>query len=125
MSYGLPHNDMISNLTLFSFHNLKFILQQTLTATLVSLSQINDPDKLERAFAASTAHDMFNYMSVAIFFPIEVATQFLARVTALMVKNAHTESGDTWQVRVLQQYYCYSQNVYYLYCSRSLLQKLR
>jgi hypothetical protein len=64
----------------------------------MSLSQINDPDKFERAFSGASVHDMFNYMSLAVFFPIELATGFLAKTTGLMVKNASPESGEAWQV---------------------------
>jgi solute carrier family 34 (sodium-dependent phosphate cotransporter) len=63
---------------------------------------MGDHDQLEKAFAGATVHDMFNYMTVAILFPVELATQYLARITALCVKNASTEKGEEWEVRIYE-----------------------
>jgi sodium-dependent phosphate cotransporter len=59
----------------------------TLTNTLVALSHLGDSDDLERAFAGATIHDTFNYLSVVIFLPIEVATGMLYYMSRAMVQN--------------------------------------
>jgi sodium-dependent phosphate cotransporter len=69
----------------------------TVTNTLVSLGQLGDADQLERAFAGATVHDMFNYMTVCVLFPLEIATGYLRHLTGAMVKNASTSDGETWE----------------------------
>ena len=44
----------------------------TVTNTIVSVGHINKGTEFKRAFAASTVHDFFNIMAVAIVFPIEM-----------------------------------------------------
>ena len=44
----------------------------TVTNTIVSVGHINKGIEFKRAFAASTVHDFFNIMAVAIVFPIEM-----------------------------------------------------
>jgi len=69
----------------------------TVTNTLVAIGQMGNQDQLEKAFAGATVHDMFNYLTVAVLFPVELITGYLNRVTGLMVKNANTEKGDEWE----------------------------
>jgi sodium-dependent phosphate cotransporter len=49
----------------------------TITNILVSLVHINRRGEFRRAFAASTVHDIFNILSVIVFLPIQVYTNFL------------------------------------------------
>ena len=44
----------------------------SVTNTLVAMTQIGNKDEFERAFAAATVHDMFNWCTVLIVFTIEV-----------------------------------------------------
>ena len=44
----------------------------TVTNTIVSVGHINKGTEFKRAFSASTVHDFFNIMAVAIVFPIEM-----------------------------------------------------
>jgi len=53
-------------------------------------------DELERAFAGATVHDMFNFMTVAILFPIEIITHYLAALTWAIVRNVQTQKGEKW-----------------------------
>lgn len=46
----------------------------SITNTLVSFTQCSNRNEFRRAFAAATIHDMFNYLSVMTFLPLEVAT---------------------------------------------------
>lgn len=69
----------------------------SVTNTIVAMGHIGDSDQLERAFAGATVHDMFNFMNVALLFPIEVATGFLDALTGAMVKNAEPDDGEKWE----------------------------
>lgn len=46
----------------------------SVTNTIVSIVQAPDRNEFRRAFAAATVHDMFNWLTVIILLPIEVAT---------------------------------------------------
>lgn len=46
----------------------------SVTNTIVSLTQMGDRNEFRRAFAAATVHDMFNWLSVIVLFPIEIIT---------------------------------------------------
>jgi sodium-dependent phosphate cotransporter len=52
------------------------------TNTLVSLGSVSRREEFRRAFAGATLHDFFNLLTVAILFPIELATGYLARTAA-------------------------------------------
>jgi len=56
----------------------------TITNTLLSLGQVGDRDRFERAFAAATVHDCFNLLCVALFLPLEIATHFLTRLSGIV-----------------------------------------
>ena len=68
----------------------------TVTNTIVAMGQMGDGDQLERAFAGATVHDMFNFLTVAVFFPIELITGYLNRLTALCVRNFNSRDGEKW-----------------------------
>lgn len=53
----------------------------TMTSTLVSLGAAGDREQFRRAFTAASVHDMYNILSVAIFFPLEWAFGILNRVS--------------------------------------------
>lgn len=55
----------------------------TVTATIVSLAHMGRPGEFRRAFAVANCHDFFNYMSVLILLPLELATGFLRRTAGL------------------------------------------
>ena len=56
----------------------------TVTSTIVSLGHITRREEFRRAMAAATVHDFFNIISVAVLFPLEMATGLLRRsATAL------------------------------------------
>jgi solute carrier family 34 (sodium-dependent phosphate cotransporter) len=69
----------------------------TVTNTLVSLVHLGVPDEIERAFAGATIHDAFNYLTVAILLPVEVATGYLFHLTEAMVKNYQPQKGEEWE----------------------------
>jgi sodium-dependent phosphate cotransporter len=69
----------------------------TVTSTIVSLAHMRDIEQLERAFSAGTVHDMFNFMTVAVLFPLEIATGYLKAVTGALVDGAETGRNDPWE----------------------------
>ena len=54
----------------------------TVTNTIVSLAHMGRREEVRRAFAVATCHDFFNFISVAILLPIEIATGFLRHSAA-------------------------------------------
>ena len=52
----------------------------TITNTMVSMGQLTRRTEFRRAFAAATVHDFFNLLTLAILFPLELATGFLTRL---------------------------------------------
>lgn len=56
----------------------------TVTCLMVSMGQITQKAEFKRAFAAATVHDFFNLITVAILFPLELATGILAKLSGLM-----------------------------------------
>jgi len=56
----------------------------TITCTIVSLGHIGRGEEFERAYGGALLHDSFNVLSVAIIFPIELATGFLEKVAHVL-----------------------------------------
>jgi sodium-dependent phosphate cotransporter len=69
----------------------------SVTSTIVSLAHMRNTGQLERAFTAATVHDMFNFMTVAILFPLEIATGYLKAVTGALVDGAETSRSEPWE----------------------------
>ena len=46
----------------------------TVTNTIVSLAQAGNRNEFRRAFGGAVVHDMFNWLAVAVFLPLEVIT---------------------------------------------------
>jgi len=68
----------------------------SVTNTIVAIGQMGNGDQLERAFAAATVHDCFNFLTVLVLLPVEAGTGYLDVLTGAMVKNANTEKGENW-----------------------------
>ena len=49
----------------------------SVTNTIVSMGHLGRKEEFEKAFAASTVHDFFNFLAVIILFPIQYYTNFL------------------------------------------------
>ncbi|CAM4182291.1 Na/Pi symporter [Pseudoalteromonas byunsanensis] len=64
----------------------------TITNTLVSIGHIRSKEEFQRAFAASTVHDFFNLIAVAIFLPLEIMFGILQKLAASL---SHMFVGDT------------------------------
>lgn len=68
----------------------------SVTNTIVSMGQMADGVQLERAFAGATVHDLFNLLSVAVLFPLELISGYLYRFTSIMLPSAVAD-GDKWE----------------------------
>jgi sodium-dependent phosphate cotransporter len=55
------------------------------------------PDEFRRAFAVATCHDFFNYMSVAILLPLELATGFLQKTAAVLATTFEGMGGVKYE----------------------------
>jgi len=68
----------------------------SMTSTLVSLTQVTDVVQFERAFSAATVHDCFNWLSVIVLLIIELPTDYLLRLTQVIVdaQGEDTKGGD-------------------------------
>ncbi len=51
----------------------------TVTNSIVALGHMSRPEEFRRAFAAATCHDFFNFLTVAVLLPLEMATGFLRK----------------------------------------------
>jgi len=56
----------------------------SITNTIASLPQIKRNNEFKRAFSAATVHDFFNFLSVLVFFPLQLATNFLGIIATKM-----------------------------------------
>ena len=61
----------------------------SVTNTIVSLAQAAERNEFRRAFAGATVHDIFNWLSVLVFLPLEVVTRYLARLTDKIIEGLH------------------------------------
>ncbi|XP_075946225.1 solute carrier family 34 member 2a [Anarhichas minor] len=66
----------------------------SVTNTLVAMTQAGDRAIFRRAFAGATVHDFFNWLSVLVLLPLEVATGYLYVVTKLIIDSFKIESGE-------------------------------
>jgi len=64
----------------------------SVTNILVSLGHIARRLEFRRAFAAAIVHDIFNVLAVAIFLPLQLATNFLG-ITATRAATIFSEAG--------------------------------
>jgi sodium-dependent phosphate cotransporter len=69
----------------------------SVTNTIVAMGHLGDGDELERAFAGATVHDMFNFLSVGILFPVELITTFLFALSSASVPDDRPGQGDKWE----------------------------
>ncbi|KAE8300073.1 Sodium-dependent phosphate transport protein 2B [Larimichthys crocea] len=66
----------------------------SVTNTLVAVTQAGDRSVFRRAFAGATVHDFFNWLSVLVLLPLEVATGYLYVVTKLIIDSFKIQSGE-------------------------------
>ncbi|XP_058497406.1 solute carrier family 34 member 2a [Solea solea] len=66
----------------------------SVTNTLVAMTQVGDRSTFRRAFAGATVHDFFNWLSVIVLLPLEVASGYLYEVTKLIIDSFKIQSGE-------------------------------
>ncbi|XP_037115165.1 sodium-dependent phosphate transport protein 2B-like isoform X2 [Syngnathus acus] len=66
----------------------------SVTNTLVAMTQAGDRTIFRRAFAGATVHDFFNWLSVLVLLPLEVASGYLYEVTKLIIDSFQIQSGE-------------------------------
>ena len=59
----------------------------TITNTAVSLGHIKSGKEFQRAFAAATVHDFFNWMSVIIFLPLEIMFGIFEKIGSFLASH--------------------------------------
>jgi len=66
----------------------------TITNTLVSLGHVSRRDEFRRAFSGAIVHDIFNLLTVAILFPLEMALHPLERLVTFLVPGGIEKVGS-------------------------------
>nr|XP_020487985.1 sodium-dependent phosphate transport protein 2B-like [Labrus bergylta] len=66
----------------------------SVTNTIVAMMQAGDRNEFRRAFAGATVHDFFNWLSVLILLPLEVATGVLYKITHQLIKAFNIQTGE-------------------------------
>jgi sodium-dependent phosphate cotransporter len=64
----------------------------TITNILVSIGHITHSKEFERAYSGAVVHDVFNILSVAVLFPLQLLTNFLGRA-ALFMESLFENAG--------------------------------
>ena len=69
----------------------------TVTATVVSLAHMGRREEFERAFPIAVCHDAFNYATVLLLLPLELATGFLQRIAVSLGSMLEGSSGLNYE----------------------------
>ena len=75
----------------------------SVTNTIVSLCQMGEKEEFRRAFAGATVHDMFNLLAVLVLLPLELASQYLFRLTDAIVKSLDLETDKALKKDLLKK----------------------
>ncbi|KAG7230262.1 hypothetical protein INR49_024366 [Caranx melampygus] len=66
----------------------------SVTNTIVAMMQAAERTEFQRAFAGATIHDCFNWLSVLVLLPLEVASGLMARLSHLLVTSFRLQPGE-------------------------------
>ncbi|XP_037635513.1 sodium-dependent phosphate transport protein 2A-like [Sebastes umbrosus] len=66
----------------------------SVTNTIVAMMQAAERDEFQRAFAGATIHDCFNWLSVLVLLPLEVASGVTTRLSHLLVGCFELQPGE-------------------------------
>ncbi len=69
----------------------------TVTATIVSLAHMGRRAEFRRAFAVANCHDFFNYFSVLVLLPLELATGYLQKTAGLLAEAFQGTGGYEYE----------------------------
>ena len=68
----------------------------TATNTIVSIAHMGRPSEFRRAFAVATCHDFFNFLSVVVLLPLEIATGLLSSAASALADRLQVVGGGTF-----------------------------
>lgn len=68
----------------------------TATNTIVSIAHMGRPSEFRRAFGVATCHDFFNFLSVVVLLPLEIATGVLSSAASSMADRIRVVGGGTF-----------------------------
>uniref|UniRef100_A0A4X2KG56 Solute carrier family 34 member 3 n=1 Tax=Vombatus ursinus TaxID=29139 RepID=A0A4X2KG56_VOMUR len=66
----------------------------SITSTLVSMAQSGARDEFRRAFGGSAVHGIFNWMTVLVLLPLEIAARALEKLSGLVVGSFTLSPGE-------------------------------
>ncbi|XP_054453204.1 sodium-dependent phosphate transport protein 2A-like [Anoplopoma fimbria] len=66
----------------------------SVTNTIVAMMQAAERTEFQRAFAGATIHDCYNWLSVLVLLPLEVASGLMARLSHLLVTSFKLQPGE-------------------------------
>jgi sodium-dependent phosphate cotransporter len=69
----------------------------TVTNTVVSLGHVARRDEFRRAFAVATCHDFFNFITVAVLLPLELATGYLQGTARFIAASLGEVGGVAYE----------------------------
>ena len=69
----------------------------TVTNTVVSLAHMGRREEFRRAFSVATCHDFFNYLTVIVLLPLELATGFLRRASTVIASALEGLGGVEYE----------------------------
>ncbi len=69
----------------------------TVTASIVSLAHMGRKAEFRRAFAVANCHDFFNYLSVLILLPLELATGYLRKTAGFFAQLLQSAEGYQYE----------------------------
>ncbi|MFH1532743.1 MAG: Na/Pi symporter [Pseudomonadota bacterium] len=69
----------------------------SVTNVIVSLAHIGRPEEFRRAFSVAIVHDFFNVIAVLVFFPLQLATDFLGKSATFVAENLQGSGGATFE----------------------------
>lgn len=72
----------------------------SVTNTIVAIGQFQNKNQFRRAFGGATVHDMFNWLSVLVLLPLELATHYLQIVSGKIVKPI--SSAEDFEIELLK-----------------------
>jgi sodium-dependent phosphate cotransporter len=69
----------------------------TVTSLIVSLGHMGRTEEFRRAFPVALCHDLFNYFTVLLLLPLELATGYLRHTAVTLSSFAEGATGGTYQ----------------------------
>uniref|UniRef100_A0A667ZZZ4 Sodium-dependent phosphate transport protein 2A n=1 Tax=Myripristis murdjan TaxID=586833 RepID=A0A667ZZZ4_9TELE len=66
----------------------------SVTNTIIAMMQVAERTEFKRAFAGATIHDCFNWLSVLVLLPLEVATGLMTWLAHLLVTSFRLQNGQ-------------------------------